>query len=325
MRYAYHTDYFVPLPPRHPFPMGKYPLVFRRLLGEGVLQVQDALVPGEASAGDLALVHAPGYLQKLASGALDAAEIRRIGVPWSVALWRRSKLAVQGTVEAARAALEDGLAGNLAGGTHHAFADHGEGFCVLNDVAVAIRVLQREARAARALVVDLDVHQGNGTAAIFEDDPRVFTFSMHGERNYPTRKMRSSLDVGLGDGVGDDEYLGLLERHLAEVLRNFTPDIVFYLAGVDPAHGDRYGRLALSDEGIRRRDRHVLEACLDRRLPVVITLAGGYAATPERTAELHSIVFREAATLLRTARREMIGGLDIPSIHGTDTVRPSSE
>jgi acetoin utilization deacetylase AcuC-like enzyme len=196
---------------------------------------------------------------------------------------------------------------------------------VLNDVAVAIRVLQREGRAARALVVDLDVHQGNGTASIFEDDPDVFTFSMHGERNYPTRKMRSSLDVGLADGVGDDEYLGLLARHLSEILRNFTPDIVFYLAGVDPARGDRYGRLALSDDGIRRRDRHVLEACLDRRLPVVITLAGGYAATPERTAELHSIVFREAATLLRTARRGMIAGLDIPSIHGTDPLRPSSE
>jgi len=325
MRYAYHADYFVPLPPRHPFPMAKYPLTYQRLLGEGVLQAQDVLVPDEAPAGDLALVHTPGYLQKLASGSLEAAEVRRIGVPWSAALWRRSKLAVQGTVEAARAALEDGVAGNLAGGTHHAFADHGEGFCVLNDVAVAIRVLQREGRAARALVIDLDVHQGNGTAAIFEGDPGVFTFSMHGERNYPTRKMPSCLDVGLGDGMADDEYLGLLARHLSEILRNFTPDIVFYLAGVDPARGDRYGRLTLSDEGIRQRDRQVLEACVSRRLPVVITMAGGYAATPERTAELHSIVFREAATLLRSAHREMIAGLDIPSNHGTDTLRPTSE
>ena len=325
MRYAYHPDYFVQLPPRHPFPMAKYPLVYQRLLDEGVLDARDVLVPDEASSDDLALVHAPGYLQKLASGSLEAAEIRRIGVPWSAALWRRSKLAVQGTVAAARAALEDGMAGNLAGGTHHAFADHGEGFCVLNDVAVAIRVLQREGRAARALVVDLDVHQGNGTAAIFEGDPGVFTFSMHGERNYPTRKMRSSLDVGLGDGIADDEYLGLLERHVSEILQVFTPDIVFYLAGVDPARGDRYGRLALSDEGVRRRDRHVLEACQIRGLPVVVTLAGGYAATPERTAELHSIVFREAATLLRNTRREMIAGLDIPSIHGTDPLRPSSE
>jgi acetoin utilization deacetylase AcuC-like enzyme len=325
MRYAYHADYFVPLPTRHPFPMAKYPLTHQRLLGEGLLQAQDVMVPDEAPASDLALVHAHGYLQKLASGSLEAAEVRRIGVPWSAALWRRSKLAVQGTIEAAHAALEDGLAGNLAGGTHHAFADHGEGFCVLNDVAVAIRVLQRERRAARALVVDLDVHQGNGTAAIFEGDPAVFTFSMHGERNYPTRKMRSRLDVGLSDGVGDDEYLGLLERHLTEILGNFAPDIVFYLAGVDPAHGDRYGRLSLSDEGISQRDRHVLEACLRRRLPVVITLAGGYAATPERTAELHAIVFREAVTLLRSTHGAMIASLDIPSIHGTDSFRPSSE
>jgi acetoin utilization deacetylase AcuC-like enzyme len=325
MRYAYHPDYFVQLPPRHPFPMAKYPLVYQRLLDEGVVDARDVLVPDEASSDDLALVHAPQYLLKLASGSLEAAEVRRIGVPWSAALWRRSKLAVQGTIEASRAALEDGLAGNLAGGTHHAFADHGEGFCVLNDVAVAIRVLQRDRHAATALVIDLDVHQGNGTAAIFEDDPDIFTFSMHGERNYPTRKMRSSLDVGLGDGIADDEYLGLLERRVSEILQDFTPDIVFYLAGVDPASGDRYGRLALSDEGLRRRDRHVLEACRTRGLPVVVTLAGGYAETPERTAELHAIVFREAAALLRNTRREMIGGLDIPSIHGTDPLRPSSE
>jgi len=325
MRYAYHPDYFVQLPPRHPFPMAKYPLVYQRLLDEGVVDARDVLVPDEASSDDLALVHAPQYLLKLASGSLEAAEVRRIGVPWSAALWRRSKLAVQGTIEASRAALDDGLAGNLAGGTHHAFADHGEGFCVLNDVAVAIRVLQRDRRAATALVIDLDVHQGNGTAAIFEDDPDVFTFSMHGERNYPTRKMRSSLDVGLGDGIADDEYLGLLERHVSEILQDCTPDIVFYLAGVDPARGDRYGRLALSDEGVRRRDRHVLEACQIRGLPVVVTLAGGYAATPERTAELHAIVFREAAALLRNTRREMIAGLDIPSIHGTDPLRPTSE
>jgi acetoin utilization deacetylase AcuC-like enzyme len=325
MRYAYHPDYSVQLPPRHPFPMAKYPLVHQRLLGEGVLKAQGVLVPEEATAGDLALVHTPGYLRRLESGSLEPAEIRRIGVPWSSALWRRSKLSVQGTVDAARAALEDGLAGNLAGGTHHAFADHGEGFCVLNDVAVAIRVLQREGCAARALVIDLDVHQGNGTAAIFEGDPDVFTFSMHGERNYPTRKMRSSRDVGLGDGVGDDEYLALLARHLAEILRDFEPDIVFYLAGVDPARGDRYGRLTLSDDGIRQRDRQVLEACLDRDLPAVITLAGGYAATPERTAALHSIVFREAVALLDSAQAAMIAAVDLPSTHGTDPLRPYSE
>jgi len=299
MQYSYHADYFVPLPPSHPFPMAKYPLLFERLRAVGLVAERDLLEPAEAALEDLRLVHTGDYLGQLAAGALDAAAVRRIGVPWSAALWRRSRLAAQGTLEAARAALDDGLAANLAGGTHHAFPGHGEGFCVLNDVAVAIRVLQRDARARRALVIDLDVHQGNGTAAIFETDASVFTFSMHGERNYPTRKMRSTRDVGLADGVGDDEYLTLLRRHLDAIFAGFVPDVVFYLAGVDPARGDRYGRLALSDQGLRLRERCVLEACGSRGLPVVITIAGGYAPTPQRTAELHSIVFEEADALTR--------------------------
>jgi acetoin utilization deacetylase AcuC-like enzyme len=298
MRCAYHPDYFVQLPPSHPFPMAKYPLLYRRLRAAGWLQEGQVLEPEEAVLDDLRLVHTEHYLRQLADGSLDAAAVRKIGVPWSPALWRRSRLAAQGTLLAARAALEDGLAANLAGGTHHAFADHGEGFCVLNDVAVAIRVLQRDDRIRRALVIDLDVHQGNGTAAIFDGDTDVFTFSMHGERNYPTRKMRSTLDVGLADGVGDDEYLALLGPHLDAVLAAFVPDIVFYLAGVDPVRGDRYGRLVLSDEGLRQRERVVMEACASRGLPVAITIAGGYAPTPERTAELHSIVFEEAVRLL---------------------------
>jgi acetoin utilization deacetylase AcuC-like enzyme len=297
MRCAYHPDYYVALPPTHPFPMAKYPLLFEALGREGLLRPDEVIEPGEASLADLRLVHDEGYLDRLAAGTLEAAAIRKIGVPWSPALWRRSRLAAQGTLEAARAALEDGLAANLAGGTHHAFAAHGEGFCLLNDVAVAIRVLQRDGRARRALVIDLDVHQGNGTAAIFAGDADVFTFSMHGERNYPLQKMRSTLDVGLADGIGDDDYLGLLARHLDGVFSAFLPDVAFYLAGVDPARGDRYGRLALSDDGIARRERHVLEACLSRGLPLAITIAGGYAPTPGRTAELHSIVFREAQRL----------------------------
>jgi len=299
MQYSYHADYFVPLPPSHPFPMAKYPLLFERLRAAGLVGERDLIEPAEAALEDLRLVHTEDYLGQLTAGALDAAAVRRIGVPWSPALWRRSRLAVQGTLEAARAALDDGLAANLAGGTHHAFPGHGEGFCVLNDVAVAIRALQRDARVRRALVIDLDVHQGNGTAAIFENDASVFTFSMHGERNYPTRKMCSTLDVGLGDGVGDDEYLTLLRRHLDAIFAGFVPDVVFYLAGVDPARGDRYGRLALSDQGLRLRERCVLEACGSRGLPVVITIAGGYAPTPQRTAELHSIVFQEADALTR--------------------------
>lgn len=299
MRLAYHKDYFVALPPSHPFPMAKYPLLYERLRRDGLVHDGSLIEPAEADLGELRLVHTDEYLERLANGSLDAAAVRKLGVPWSAALWRRSRLAARGTLEAARAALDDGLAGNLAGGTHHAFPGHGEGFCVLNDVAVAIRVLQREGRIRRALVVDLDVHQGNGTAAIFEGDADVFTFSMHGERNYPTRKMRSTLDVGLADGVQDDDYLALLERHLAAILAGFTADLVFYLAGVDPAQGDRYGRLRLTDDGLRRRDRQVLEACRQAGLPVVITIAGGYAPTPERTAELHAIVFEEADALFR--------------------------
>jgi len=299
MRCIWHPDYFVTLPPSHPFPMAKYPLLCERLLRQGLAGAGDLLQPVEASLDDLALVHTAEYLGRLAGGTLDAAAVRRIGVPWSPALWRRSRLAVQGTLDAAGVALEDGLAANLAGGTHHAFPGHGEGFCVLNDVAVAIRVLRRDAQLRRALVIDLDVHQGNGTAAIFEHDTSVFTFSMHGERNYPSRKMRSTLDVGLADGTGDDEYLGLLHRHLDAILARFAPDLVFYLAGVDPVQGDRYGRLSLTDDGLRRRERYVLEACAMRGLPVVITIAGGYAPTPQRTAELHSFVFEEAVAVLR--------------------------
>jgi acetoin utilization deacetylase AcuC-like enzyme len=297
MRCAYHPDYYVPLPATHPFPMAKYPRLYERLRAAGWLVEPEVIEPVEAALDDLRLVHTDEYLGQLSNGTLDAAAVRRIGVPWSAALWRRSRLATQGTLEAARAALDDGLAANLAGGTHHAFADHGEGFCVLNDVAVAIRVLQRDARIRRALVIDLDVHQGNGTAAIFAADPDVFTFSMHGERNYPLRKMRSTLDVGLADGVGDEEYLALLQQHLGAILGAFSPDLVFYLAGVDPAQGDRYGRLALSNVGLRRRERSVLEACRSRGLPLVVTIAGGYASTPERTAELHSLVFEEAVAL----------------------------
>lgn len=242
MRCAYHPDYFVPLPPSHPFPMAKYPLLYARLRSAGLVRDADLIEPAEAALDDLRLVHTGSYLEQLASGTLDAAAVRRIGVPWSAALWRRSRLAAQGTLEAARAALHDGLAANLAGGTHHAFPGHGE-------------------------------------------------------RNYPTRKMRSTLDVGLADGLGDDDYLALLEQHLDAIFAGFTPDLVFYLAGVDPVQGDRYGRLGLSDAGLRRRERCVLEACRSRDRPAVITIAGGYARTPERTAELHSIVFEEAVAL----------------------------
>ena len=301
MKCAYHPSYQVALPPGHPFPMSKYLLLKDQLLAEGILAADDILQPEPLDDETLGLVHTPEYLAKLASGGLTAAEQRRLGLPWSEALWQRSRLASAGTLLAARAALEDGLAGNLAGGTHHAFPDHGEGFCVLNDVAVAIRKLQAERMIERAAIIDLDVHQGNGTAAIFEADDEVFTFSMHGERNYPLAKMRSNLDVPLEDGVGDAEYLDALQRHLPTVLDMANADIVFYLAGVDVGAGDRYGKLALTEEGIRQRDRWVIETVRSRGAPLGIVLAGGYAATRARTAELHAHAFREAVAYeLRT-------------------------
>ncbi len=299
MKCSYHSGYQIPLPAGHPFPISKYALLKDQLLSEGMLAAGDLLEPDAIDIDALELVHAHEYLNKLQSSGLSATELRRLGLPWSEALWRRSRLASGGTLLAARAALENGLAGNLAGGTHHAFADHGEGFCVINDVAIAAARLCEEGAIRRAAVIDLDVHQGNGTAAIFEDVDEVFTFSMHGERNYPLAKMRSNLDVPLRDGVCDTEYLDTLERHLPMVLEHSGADLAFYLAGVDVAAGDRYGKLALTEDGIRRRDRLVIEMVRLRGIPLAIVLAGGYAATRTRTAELHAHVFREAVAYER--------------------------
>jgi acetoin utilization deacetylase AcuC-like enzyme len=296
MKCSYHPAYQVALPTGHPFPIAKFPLLKEQLLAEGVLTSADILQPEPLDRATLELVHTAEYLDKLESSCLSAPEQRRLGLPWSEALWLRSRLASAGTLLAARAAFEFGLSGNLAGGTHHAFADHGEGFCVLNDVAIAIAKLRHEGAIERALVIDLDVHQGNGTAAIFEHIDEVYTFSMHGERNYPLAKTRSNLDVALQDGMGDEDYLDLLGRHLPGVLHEAQADIAFYLAGVDVAAGDRYGRLALSEEGIRARDRRVVEFVRERNVPLAIVLAGGYAPTPARTADLHAHAFREAVT-----------------------------
>lgn len=302
MRCTYHPAYQAV--PASGFPMSKHGLLKELLLAEGILAPGDILEPQPLGMDTARLVHLPEYLDKLESGTLSAAEQRRIGLPWSEALWRRARLAAGGTLLAARAALAEGLAGNLAGGAHHAFADHGEGFCILNDVAIAIQKLRREGGIERAAVIDLDVHQGNGTAAIFESVPEVFTFSMHGERNYPSAKRRSTLDVPLPDGTGDAGYLDALNGHLPAVLERSDADVVFYLAGVDVASGDRFGKLALTEQGIRDRDRLVVRAVRDRGMALVIVLAGGYAPTPARTAELHAHAFREAAAYERAAVRQ---------------------
>jgi acetoin utilization deacetylase AcuC-like enzyme len=294
VRVSFSPGYAVPLPEGHPFPIGKFEALHRQLLAEGLVRAADVVEPQPADWRDIGLVHDAAYLGALHDGSLDRAAERRLGLPWSPALVRRSRLATQGTINAAMFALEDGIAANLAGGTHHAFAGHGEGFCVLNDVAVAVRVLQRSRFARRFLVVDLDVHQGNGTAAIFGGDPDVYTLSLHGEKNFPFRKSASSLDVGLPDLTGDSDYLAALERHLAPSIEAARPDLVFFLAGVDVVRGDRFGRLALTPDGVFERDRLVLETLRARGLPTALVLSGGYAKTPADTAALHALTHRAA-------------------------------
>jgi acetoin utilization deacetylase AcuC-like enzyme len=286
MRVFYTPRYYADIGEGHVFPIKKFELVRDRLLAEGTLSPSDIVEPREAAVEDVLLVHTEDYVTRLRAGALGEREIRRLGLPWSKALVRRSFLATSGTLGAARAALELGAASNLAGGTHHAFPDRGEGFCVLNDVAIAIRALRRDRLIRRAAVVDLDVHQGNGTAFIFEDDREVFTFSMHGAKNYPLFKQRSSLDVELADGTGDDEYLEALARNLPRAFGH-GPEIVFYLGGADPYAGDKLGRLALSIEGLRARDEIVLRECRARGVPVATVMSGGYAADIRDTVEIH--------------------------------------
>lgn len=294
MRVSYGADYYTPLPEGHPFPMAKFPALHALLLREEVIRAEAVVAPRPADWSDLLWAHTPAYLKALAEGALTRRAERRMGLPWSKRLIHRSRVAVQGTINAAFMALEDGVAANLAGGTHHAYPGHGEGFCVLNDIAVAVRLLQRRRWVRRVLIVDLDVHQGNGNAAFFADDAGVFTFSMHGAKNYPFRKPPSSLDLPLPDGTGDDAYLDVLERHLGGVIEAARPDLAFYLGGIDVLAGDRYGRLALSPAGLRARDGYVLEALRRCGLPVALLLSGGYAETPERTAGYHAIMHREA-------------------------------
>jgi acetoin utilization deacetylase AcuC-like enzyme len=292
----YTPRYYADIGEGHVFPIRKFELVRDRLLGEGTLAPSEIIEPQPAPVADVLLVHTEDYVMRLRAGSLTPRELRRLGLPWSKALVRRSFLATGGTTSAARAALASGLASNLAGGTHHAFPDRGEGFCVLNDTAVAIRTLRRDKAIERAAVVDLDVHQGNGTATIFEGDPGVFTFSMHGAKNYPVFKARSTLDVELPDGTGDEEYLRTLAAHLPRVFAH-RPDIVFYLGGADPYAGDKLGRLSLSIAGLRARDEFVLSECRARGVPVVTVMSGGYAADIDDTVEIHCNTIRAAKAI----------------------------
>jgi acetoin utilization deacetylase AcuC-like enzyme len=295
---VFYTDQFVlPLPPGHRFPMGKYRLLRDRVAAElpGI-----RLMPADpASDGELALVHTPSYIQAIGDGTVDPRIMREIGFPWSEAMAQRARRSVGATIAACRAASADGVAANIAGGTHHAYADRGGGFCVFNDAAVASRLMQAEhARRSRlplkVAIIDLDVHQGNGTAFIFRDDPTVFTLSLHGQKNFPFRKEASDLDVDLPDGTGDDAYLQALERALEELAHRFDPGLVIYLAGADPHEGDRLGRLKLTWDGLEARDRRVFDWAWQRGVPLAFAMAGGYGHRLEDTVQVQVNTFSVA-------------------------------
>ncbi len=282
------------LPEGHRFPMGKYELLRQRLAAElPELQLQLA---EPASDGELALVHSPAYVEAIANGGLSDAAQREIGFPWSEGMVERARRSVGATISAAREAMKTGVAANLAGGTHHAYADKGGGFCVFNDVAVAARLLQAEAARVRreplqVAVIDLDVHQGNGTAHIFRHDDSVFTFSMHGAKNFPFRKESSDLDIELPDGCGNDDYLAQLHSGLQQLEQRCQPDLIFYLAGADPHEGDRLGRLKLSFDGLSQRDQMVLQWAHEKRMPLAMAMAGGYGKDIADTVQVQINTF----------------------------------
>ena len=294
MDVIWSPDYELDIGP-HVFPTRKYRLVKERLVEEGLVAEDDIVPPRRARRLDLARVHTREYLRKIRDGDFTQAEHLLREVPFSPELREAMSVCCGGTIECGRRALSDGVCVHLGGGFHHAFADHGEGFCLLNDVAVAARALVIDGTVDRVAVVDLDVHHGNGTAAIFADDPDVYTFSMHQQRNYPSVKPAGDLDVGLADDTPDDTYLGKLDEHLPRVLDDHEPELVLYLAGADPYREDQLGGLGLTIEGLRRRDRLVLEACSERGVGVAVTLAGGYALDTNDTIEIHCNTVREAA------------------------------
>ena len=285
---VFYTDRFVlPLPEGHTFPMAKYRLLRERVEDSGLLQPHEAAVPHAASDAELALAHDADYVAAMTAGRVAEADMRRVGFPWSEWLVERSRRSSGATTEGAFAALDDGISVNLAGGTHHAFRGHGEGYCLFNDSVVAARSVQTSGKVQRVLVVDTDVHQGNGTAAVCRLDPTIFTFSIHGAKNYPLRKEISDLDIELPDGTGDAEYLRLLQSGLSQSVERGRPQLVIWVAGADPYEKDRLGRMKLTKAGLGERDRMVLEACRTAGLPLVVTMAGGYATDVNDTVDIH--------------------------------------
>ena len=299
---VYHEDYVAPLPPGHRFPMAKFRMLWEMLLAGGVASRAQFRAPELPPQAWIELVHDSSYVQAYCNGRLDAKAIRRIGLPASPALVNRTCTALAGTVLTAKLALECGLACNTAGGTHHAFPSFGSGFCIFNDLAIASRVLQKMGLVCKVLIVDLDVHQGDGTAVIFQDDSSVFTFSMHCEVNFPGTKQTSDLDVALPIGMEDDEYLQTLDKYLPDLLSDVKPDLVLYDAGVDPHRGDKLGKLALTDTGLFRREMQVLTACLAAGYPVACVIGGGYSDDMNGLVYRHSLLHRAASQAYRQYR-----------------------
>lgn len=298
----YHPDYVAPLPEGHRFPMLKFQQLYQLLLADGVAQLQQFHIPESGHPELIELVHTCEYVQAYCNGTLDPKAQRRIGLPWSPALVNRTCVAVGGTILTAKLALTHGLACNTAGGTHHAFPSYGSGFCIFNDLAIACRVLQKLNLAKKILIVDLDVHQGDGTAFIFQDDDSVFTFSMHCQVNFPGTKQKSDLDVPLPTGMEDDAYLQTLANHLPDLLSDVKPDFILYDAGVDPHVGDRLGKLALTDTGIFRREMQVLSTCVAAGYPVACVIGGGYADDMRSLVWRHSLVHRAASQIYQQYR-----------------------
>lgn len=289
MKLFYCDEFVLPLPPGHRFPMEKYRLLREALVAGGRFLPEDFQVPPAATFTELTRAHAPDYVQRMERGEISEADIRAIGFPWSAAMIERSKRSSGATLAACRAALQQGVAANLAGGTHHAFYDRGEGFCVFNDAVIAARGMQAEGRVARVLVIDCDVHQGNGTASILSADASIFTFSIHGAKNYPFRReVASDLDIDLPDGTTDSTYLAALAAGLAESFARSQPQLVIYLAGADPYEDDRLGRLKLTKSGLSQRDEMVMDRCLQQRVPIAVAMAGGYARKIADTVEIHA-------------------------------------
>ena len=306
MKVFYSDQFVLPLPEGHKFPMVKYSMLRERVVEAGIAGDGELRVPRAVTDEEILRAHDADYLRRVVGGALDRKEVRRIGFPWSGRMVERSRRASGGTVGACLAALEEGFSANLAGGTHHAFTDRGEGFCVFNDTAIAARAMQAKKLVKKVVVIDSDVHQGNGTAEILRGDPSVFTFSMHGAKNFPFNKEESDLDVPLPDGAGDTEFLDALEMGLHRAL-DAGADLAIYLAGADPFEGDRLGRLSVSKDALAERDRMVLGACRERGIPVAVTMAGGYAREISHTVDIHLRSIMTASELHENRKGRSIG------------------